>query len=392
MAKKTKIPKGWKTVRLGEIATPIKEKTGGRKFETLSISAGVGFVNQSAKFGRELSGKQYVNYVILHCGDFSFNKGNSRRYPYGCTYMLRNREIAAVPNVFYSFRIADFCGEFYEQLFLFGWFNRQLKRLINTGVRDDGLFNLYKSDFYGCTVPLPPLLEQTRIAEILTTADKLIAVKERLIAAKRKQKRWLMQNLLTGRIRLPGFDGKWESVRLGEVCIFRDSERVPIESQERQSRQGAYPYYGASGIIDYVDDYLFDEELILLGEDGANILNRSTPLAFIAKGKYWVNNHAHVIQTLPSCDMHFLCGRLEVIDYTIYNTGTAQPKLNQDVCKRVKLTIPSLPEQRAIAERLTAADREIELLSRELEQQRQVKKYLMQQLLTGRIRTKGANV
>jgi type I restriction enzyme S subunit len=258
------------------------------------------------------------------------------------------------------------------------------------GIRDGKQIS-YES-FGMINIPLPPLAEQRAIAEILTTADRLIEVKERLIAAKRTQKRWLMSHLLTGKLRLPGFSGAWESVRLGEVCVFRDSERKPIEVQERKKRQGIYPYYGASGIIDYVDNYIFDESLILLGEDGANILNRSTPLAFIATGKYWVNNHAHIIQPLPSYDITFLCGRLEVIDYMVYNTGTAQPKLNQDVCKRIKLTIPTLPEQQAIAAVLTAADREIELLMRELEQQRLVKKYLMQQLLTGRIRTKGATV
>ena len=199
-----------------------------------------------------------------------------------------------------------------------------------------------------------------------------------------------MQNLLTGKIRLTGYNGEWEQVKLGDVCIFRDNERVPLEAQERQNRQGIYPYYGASGIIDYIDDYIFDEDLLLLGEDGANIINRSVPLAYIARGRYWVNNHAHVLQPKSGYDIYFLCCRLEMIDYTVYNTGTAQPKLNKDVCAKMLLTLPSLPEQQAIANVLTTADREIELLTKELEQYKLVKKYLMQQLLTGKIRVKGA--
>ena len=388
---KSELPSGWKSVKLGEIAIPIYDKVGDKNLETLSITAGTGFVNQAEKFGRELSGNQYVNYTVIQKGDFSFNKGNSKKYPYGCIYLLKDRDIAAVPNVFFSFRIKDQCSEFFEQLFLNGYLNHQLHRVINTGVRNDGLFNLYETDFYNCFITFPPLSEQHAIAEILTTADTLITVKKRLIAVIQKQKRWLMQNLLTGKIRLHGFSGEWEKVKLGDICIFRDSERIPLEAQERQNRQGKYPYYGASGIIDYIDNYIFDEELLLLGEDGANIINRSVPLTYIATGKYWVNNHAHVLQPFENFNIYFLQGCLEMVDYTEYNTGTAQPKINQDVCKKILLTLPPLPEQQAIANVLTTADREIELLKKELEQHKQIKKYLMQKLLTGKIRVKGTS-
>ena len=108
------IPSDWKVVRLIDIAKPIKDTVGDRKLETLSISAGIGFVNQANKFGKELSGKQYVHYTVIQRGDFSFNKGNSRRYPYGCIYMLRDRDIAAVPNAFYSFRIVGQYADYFE--------------------------------------------------------------------------------------------------------------------------------------------------------------------------------------------------------------------------------------------------------------------------------------
>jgi type I restriction enzyme S subunit len=89
---------------------------------------------------------------------------------------------------------------------------------------------------------------------------------------------------------------EWEVVRLGESVEFLDNRRKPIKSEDRKNMQGVYPYYGASGIIDYVNDWIFDETVILLGEDGANILSRSTPLAFVVSGKVWINNHAHVLR------------------------------------------------------------------------------------------------
>ena len=134
-----------------------------------------------------------------------------------------------------------------------------------------------------------------------------------------------------------------KKVLLGECCEILDSMRIPITATDR--REGPYPYYGANGIQDYVDDYIFDEPLLLLGEDGANIINRSTPLCFIATGKYWVNNHAHVMRPKNGHNIKFLCELLESLDYTRYNTGTAQPKLNQEKCRGIELLLPIYEEQ-----------------------------------------------
>ena len=161
------LPSEWNTCPLSSIVEEISETVGTRKIETISISAGIGFVNQAEKFGRELSGKQYEKYIVLHKGDFSYNKGNSNIYPQGCIYRLNNRTEAAVPNVFESFRVSVGNPDYYEQLFLSGFLNRQLYSKINRGVRDNGLLNLKGKDFYSCEVPYPPLAEQERIAEIL---------------------------------------------------------------------------------------------------------------------------------------------------------------------------------------------------------------------------------
>lgn len=150
--------------------------------------------------------------------------------------------------------------------------------------------------------------------------------------------------------------------------------------------RGEYPYYGASGIIDYIDDYIFDEELILMGEDGANIVTRSSKLIFLAKGKYWVNNHAHVIKANSDINQYFLSESLERINYEKYNTGTAQPKLNREVCQKIKVKIPEYSEQNKIASFLAKIDQKIELLEHKHEKYHNFKKYLMQQIFAQKLR------
>ena len=179
---------------------------------------------------------------------------------------------------------------------------------------------------------------------------------------------------------------EWEVKRLGLVCNFLDNQRVPIKDADRLGMHGPYPYYGASGIIDYVNDYIFDDELILLGEDGANIINRSTPLAFMVEGKIWVNNHAHVLRPIEPNNRFYICSYLESISYDKYNTGTAQPKLNREVCEKILIPVPPMGEQRKIAEILGVWDEAIEKQSRLIERLEVRKRALMQRLLTGRVR------
>ena len=129
---------------------------------------------------------------------------------------------------------------------------------------------------------------------------------------------------------------------------FLDGQRKPIKSDDRKGEKRLYPYYGASGIIDYIDEYIFDGDYILLSEDGANIIDRNYRVAFIANGKIWVNNHAHVLQPHKEMNINFLSETLERINYAIYNTGTTMPKLNQEICRKINLNVPSLSEQNKI--------------------------------------------
>jgi len=137
----------------------------------------------------------------------------------------------------------------------------------------------------------------------------------------------------------------WEAVAFGEITFNRDAERIPVSVEERRKRSGIFDYYGASGVIDSIDDYLFDSPLLLIGEDGANLINRSTPIAFIARGKYWVNNHAHVVDGVSENFLRYMCLYINAISLEPYVTGTAQPKMNQAKMNSIPVPLPPEDEQ-----------------------------------------------
>jgi type I restriction enzyme S subunit len=180
---------------------------------------------------------------------------------------------------------------------------------------------------------------------------KIRAEKDRLIAAGKIKRDKPLAEVTEGEKPI-GLPAGWEWVRFGNASINRDGERVPVSSSDRDNRAKTYDYYGASGVIDKIDGFLFDKTLLLIGEDGANLINRSTPIAFLAHGKYWVNNHAHVIDTTHPELMTYLALFINAISLVPYVTGTAQPKMNQAKLNSIVIGLPPLAEQSRIVTRV----------------------------------------
>lgn len=229
---------------------------------------------------------------------------------------------------------------------------------------------------------MPSFPEQQKIADFLSTIDTVIEKQKETVSAWEERKKGVMQKLFSQEVRFKADDGSdfpdWEKKKLEDVVEFLDGQRKPLEAGQRVS--GKYPYYGASGIIDYVENYIFDEELILLSEDGANILDRNYRVCFLAKGKYWVNNHAHVLRAMDGNVNGFICEQLESFDYRKYNSGGAQPKLNQATCRAIIMNIPCLEEQQKIADCLSSLDEVIEKQKATLAAWEELKKGLLQQM------------
>jgi type I restriction enzyme, S subunit len=173
---------------------------------------------------------------------------------------------------------------------------------------------------------------------------------------------------------LPRLPAGWIAtpVRYATTCL--DGKRVPLNVSERSNRQGDYPYWGANGIVDSIDEYIFDEPLVLLGEDGAPFFDKSRPVAFFVTERVWVNNHIHVLRVAPQFDSRFVVHALNATDYGPWIEGSTRDKLTQDKMGSILLPTPPLPQQRAVADYLdretarldalvAAKDRVIELLA-----------------------------
>ena len=390
------LPSEWTSRPLSSIVEEITETAGTRKIETVSISAGVGFVNQAEKFGKELSGKQYEKYTVLHRGDFSYNKGNSNLYPQGCIYRLNDRTEAAVPNVFESFRVSDGNPDFYEQLFISGFLNRQLYYRINRGVRDDGLLNLRGKDFYSCEVPCPPLAEQERIAEILLQCDKVIQLKQRKIKELGHLKKACLRMMFPAKghsepdIRFPEFSGDWEQRKLGEYVSITSGE-APSKFEE-----GTELYVKVDD-LNYNDKYVVDTQNKVAEHSTVKRVTKGS-VVFPKRGAAIITNKVRILGIDSYMDTNMMALTSERLDseflyniiskeglYKIADTSTI-PQINNKHIEPYEVKIPSLDEQRRIGVYFKQLDHLITLHQRELEETKKKKKSLAKLLLTGSVR------
>lgn len=157
---------------------------------------------------------------------------------------------------------------------------------------------------------------------------------------------------------------KWEMVKIEEVCEILDSMRVPVTASDR--KVGIYPYYGANGVQDYVSEYIFDDELVLLAEDGGNFGSKIKPIAYRVSGKCWVNNHAHVLKAKPMIDVDFLCYSIMFYDVSKIINGTTRAKLTQAAMRKMIIPLPPLDTQKKIAKTLDTAEELLAMRKKQL--------------------------
>ena len=236
----------------------------------------------------------------------------------------------------------------------------------------------------------PPIPEQRAIAHILHTIHEAKFTRQREIALERECKAALMDFLFShgtkGEPRKQTEIGEipesWEVINLEKLCECLDSKRVPIKQSERNDRKGKVPYYGASGQIDWIDDYLFDESLLLVAEDGENLVSRKLPIAYSIEGQSWVNNHAHVLRVID-INQFYLEYYFNSFDLSPYLTGTTRPKLNKTSLLDISVPRPSSEETDRIALMLVSCDTKIAALEREVELIDELFHAMLDELMTG---------
>ncbi|TFH39288.1 MAG: restriction endonuclease subunit S [ANME-2 cluster archaeon] len=246
---------------------------------------------------------------------------------------------------------------------------------------------LGQKEFSQSLIPLPTIDEQEKISEILSTWDQAIECQNFLIQKKYEFKKGLMQRILNRKMRIKGFEGEWVQKKLAQVAICCDKHRIPLNTESREKMKGKYPYYGANGIVDYVNDYIFDGDYILIAEDGGHFFDFwEYPIAIKATGKFWVNNHAHILKA-NKINSDFLFYSLVHKDIMKYVNGSTRSKLTQEDMNNLIIDLPQFErEQEEIVVIFSTVDEEINCLQNEIKQLKEQKIGLMQLLLTGIVR------
>jgi type I restriction enzyme, S subunit len=296
---------------------------------------------------------------VLQRGDLLLEKsGGGELQPVGAVMLYDRDEPAVCSNFVARMRVAR---GFDPRFLTFVHASLYAARVNTRSIKQTtGIQNLDSMAYLDERAAWPPLPEQRAIAAWLDDRtkriDELVAAKRRLIDLLAEQRAALITQAVTkglnpdAPMKPSGIDWlgdvprHWEVKRLKYLFKNLNSRRVPLEAADRSYREKVYPYYGASGVIDAVDEYIFDEPLILVAEDGANLLSRSTPLAFVATGKYWVNNHAHILRPRFG-PIRYWESVLQSFDFTPLVSGSAQPKLTLEALSEVWLPLPPINEQ-----------------------------------------------
>jgi type I restriction enzyme S subunit len=202
--RRSRVDKAWLHTPLNQVADRVQRPSDGGDYPLLTISSASGFVRQEDKYSRYMAGESAKTYTLLRRGEFAYNKGNSLRYEFGCVFPLANYDAALVPSVYVSFRLREGISAAYmRHLFAGDYLKPQLRALVKTGVRNNGLLNIRPDEFMGTSIPIPPVAEQERIAAVLDNARDEIRLVGMKLDALRRQKRGLMQKLLTCQWRAP---------------------------------------------------------------------------------------------------------------------------------------------------------------------------------------------
>jgi type I restriction enzyme S subunit len=394
----------WNIKSLEEVCDRIVEKVGGAGYITVSITAGRGFVSQFEKFGRDISGAQYKNYIHVKRGDFAYNKGNSNLYPQGCVYQLTEFDEAAASNAFICFRLKPpNAPGFYVGLFEKNTHGKQLIRFLTSGARSDGLLNIKPEEFFSVKFPIPrESAEQHKIASCLSTLDELIGAQGRKVAALRTHKKGLMQQLFPRegetqpRLRFPEFQDapEWESQTLGH--LFETTTGGTPRRAEKAYWNGDIPWVTTS-LVDFRVITEAEEFITKQGLDNssAKLFPKGTVLmALYGQGKTrgqvavlgiqaTTNQACAAILPRTGIDPYFLflnlSGRYEEIR-SMSNSG-GQENLSQTLVREIPFTFPNDPiEQYKITSLLTSLDELITAEMQKLEALKTIKRGLMQQL------------
>ena len=373
----------WGKLQLNEIANRITDKVGNKKLTTLSISAGVGFVSQVEKFSRDISGKQYENYIYLKKGDFSYNKGNSKKFPQGCIYELKEYSEAAVPNAFISFHVNEnYVSSFYKGYFDSNFHGKQLTRFITSGARSDGLLNISPTDFLSIIFPTPKSkAEQEKIADCLSSLDDIISLEDKKHTSLKEHKKGLMQKLFPAdgktvpELRFKEFQNSpnWETKKLNELLDYERPDKYIVKDTNYINVGIPVLTANKSFILGYTNETegIYENIPIIIFDD-FTVSHKYVDFPFKIKSS--------AIKILKSKDDNILKFIHELMS-TIKFDPTEHKRYYISTFQHLIVAVPqTMIEQQKIAECLSSLDDLISAQAEKIGALKIHKKYLMQNL------------
>ena len=334
-----------------------------------------------------------ISKYLLKEGDLVFARTGAT---VGKSYLIKGKIPKAV---FASYLIRVRVSKQIDEKYLSYFFNSTIYwAQITEGQVGIGQPNVNGTKLGQLTLPLAPLPKQhqivEKIEELFSELDKgienLKTAQQQLKVYRQAVLKWAFEGKLTNENVKDGELLKgWASMPFGKVTVNFDGKRRPLSSKVRESFKGHYPYYGACDIIDHVKEFLLDGTYILIGEDGANLLSKNKPLAFIVKGKFWVNNHAHVCKPKEFLDIEYLTHQFNSIQINHFISGTAQPKLNQANLNKIPLVVPPIEEQikivQEIESRLSVCDKMEETITASLQQAEALRQSILKRAFEGKL-------
>lgn len=327
----------WEQRKLREICSRVQGNDGRMELPTLTISAANGWMKQEDRFTGNIAGKEQKNYTLLHKGELSYNHGNSKLAKYGTVFSLQTYEEALVPRVYHSFKVEIGSADFIEYFFATKMPDRELRKLISSGARMDGLLNIGYDDFMGIKMMFPSVLEQDKIAEYFRAFDHLITLHQRKCENLKKLKKFMLQKLFpqngesVPKIRFSGFTDTWEQRKLSDVVDSVDTGKSRFD---KEGSSGEYPILGSTSVIGYDDEYDYEGDFILTARVGANAGS-----LYRHAGKVKISDNTVFIQA--SQNIEFLYQLLIQFDIKKLSFGTGQPLVKASELKSLELMMPT---------------------------------------------------
>ena len=403
--KKTKVgivPEEWEEIRFNKKFSRVNRKNTEGNTNVLTISAQYGLINQEEFFNKSVASEDKSTYFLVKKGEYAYNKSYSSGYPFGALKRLERYDSGVVSPLYICFAATseNKCPDFYSQYFEAGKMNSEIQAFAQEGARNHGLLNISVDDFFNSVIVSPSLAEQEKIAEILATQDKVIELKEKLLEEKKKQKKYLMQQLLTGEKRLPGFSGEWVRTKMSDVLELRNEKNTSedlricsvavndgvVDQIAHLGKSMAASNTSNYAVVHYGDIVYtksptgnFPYGIVKQSQLAENVAvsplygvykPRTYELGFILNEYFSFANNANNY-LLPIINKGAK-NTINIADITFLTPSLLLPKDDNEICK--------------LAQVFKKANEEISIIQKSIGQEKQKKIALMQLLLTGIVR------